>query len=1041
MTVVATASLPDAFGDVEHGYISDSQYKYRDHFLSALLWPQTVGLTTATSDKNYAMFFTVIYLLSNKFVDYEHLGYINISLSDLFLRLNLVLSAFPIEYLEDLIHRRLASIRAAYETLLLLTGFFKQESAFQLLITIGFRHDWIVVPIWGQKLLYYAVSMDLDNTVHWLIDKGCRPDIGRTEYFPCGPGQPEYYSIAICEAVRRGNLGCMHLLLDYCDVNAPIYYNPRGQSLSNFDCFLAEFDDDDANLEYGLNAFIQAGADVTKPVVRRHRRPRPLEIVIVDECQEEVSSQQEELRLSVLDYLFYFHRRLFDSISSKLNRTQPDLSRAYILLSLESGIQNLQQYVGRLARRIGQQRLSKFLKLLVAEQFLGCDFSGRKAVTDLKTVYALASCGISIAEVLEDCPDIFDRFVRLIREDYVYNMDAVRYLLDNGAHVGGPALSWLAQLPERQLVDLSPLVNHVGSLKEWHISIAEAASTNDFQAVEKLIPARVGLRADTTETNHTRLSLIARVIKSSAGKSMELPEMLDFLTKKGAPLRLSKRKPELIHLLRFVLALDHVDAAGRPTLQATIQYLISASYKDNLLLSVSPFGVLDACKSLSTFEQLFRHGAQLELGSPLAHWIDMGGGIGLVREMLAAGANPNARTCREQFPQTYKTPLEAAARNSKADIVELLLEEGADVNAVTDATALQAVCRRQLEFNEWDQEKLKIIQLLLARGADVNAAPGRRYGRTALQETARTGDLAAAKLLLLHNPMAKVNAPPCQLALVTPGEDGNYFNTPPWEWLGTALDIAAQNGRLDMVKLLLSYNALSYDRGENGYDGAIFIAEEGGHLAVADLIRQHALQDQRLPKHLRNPHLSEPPRCRPEHVRGYRSSSYHRHVSERSSETDSAESYSTDDDSDGSTGAGTGILPYEAVEEEPEAVEDTPSSFVVHPDVNKAFEAVSDHGVQSSTEPSTHAEFFTAATLDNNTWANKLDIDLEFEGNNVAALDQMYASHQMDFHTSTDLDVSLGSDIRQDLGVQYADGLEFELKSSERHVYEVYGED
>lgn len=324
--------------------------------------------------------------------------------------------------------------------------------------------------------------------------------------------------------------------------------------------------------------------------------------------------------------------------------------------------------------------------------------------------------------------------------------------------------------------------------------------------------------------------------------------------------------------------------------------------------------------------------------------------------------------------------------------MELLLEEGADVNAPAKgsdgATALQAVCARFLTFDVMDENKLKIIELLLARGADVNAAPARKMGLTALQATARTGDLAVAKVLLLNNPMADVNAPPCQ--------DGG---------LGTALDIAARFGRLDMAKLLLSYNALSGRHGETGYDGAISIAEEIGYLAVADLIRGHAKDDQRLPVHLRNPCLSEPPRHWSEY--GYTRDSDE--DSERSYGTESAESDETDDESDSSPEKDTSMT-YEVDErEETFTVQDIHS--VVYPDAKQASEAVYHRDVQNSTQPFTADIWPTATTLDTNSWADQRDLGLELEGHDGATLRPMYAPLQMDFGTSMDLDVSMGSDI------------------------------
>ncbi|EWY79857.1 hypothetical protein FOYG_17033 [Fusarium oxysporum NRRL 32931] len=113
---------------------------------------------------------------------------------------------------------------------------------------------------------------------------------------------------------------------------------------------------------------------------------------------------------------------------------------------------------------------------------------------------------------------------------------------------------------------------------------------------------------------------------------------------------------------------------------------------------------------------------------------------------------------------------------------------------------------------------LDIIDLLLQAGAHLNSPPSFFGGATALQIAAIKGNLGLAKQLLDLG--ARINARGAR-------QCGR-----------TALEGAAEHGRLDMLQLLLHSGTLTTGAGQLQFVRAVHFAEQSGHDAAADLLRQ-----------------------------------------------------------------------------------------------------------------------------------------------------------------------------------------------------------
>lgn len=834
--------------------------------LSAMLgspWA-VVPATPASHYKAYIYLSMAVYLFSNNLLELRMLdGICEPEQIRLVESLDAVFAAIPQRHLQALLHSRLASIRAAWEKFLIAAGRFKQPQVFKILVHLGILHNWFAGSRLGHDYLYFAASMNLVDIIQTLLGAGCRPDKRVVEFG--GSDDPSSKS-AITYALQCGHIRCAELMLKRCDVNAQLKDWPN-PTLSNWGYFVHSLGYIETTLERGLELFLEAGADVDLSLydlwlwrtTPSRRGPgyhySHLGKFYCDWSREHEDAGSQGFWPSILDYVFYFHRSTFDRAASRSRALDVEVTRAGILLSLETGRQDLGDYLSTRTTQFDSRHLGEFLEIVLAEQLMIVDQHSHKRDTDLPTVRRLMDFGVRIDRALAHPVNPLDVSIGRIQEDGSENEIAVlEFLLSQGVTVKSDNLVSAVQARGIRLLEI--MARHTMDLaQEGAMALARAASLNNMEAVDFFLDRGVDINSQVDD-----ISILARAILQWHPTTEDTVQMVRCLVERGAHLGLHTERQDPIELLEYLLSTNSYGESHPPNLLATVQYIVddvvgsrcfSPMPTSRVLESAAHRELLDDYSDgLAIFEHLFRHGAQLQPGSPLAAWIDAGGRAALVRDMLDAGADVNAYT---RYYAGCTTPLQAAAAQWNPDVVLLLIHEGADVNAPAKGfcgkTALQASCRYHLGSGDGPggasrEHQMRTIQLLLDHGADVNAAPERTTGLTAMQEAAMLGDLGVAMLLLRHG--ADVNAPGCENRSMNE-DDLN------------ALDLAADGGCIDMVKLLLNANALSQNRGETGYDGAIERAEKFGHQAVAELIRQHAAEMEN-DEDLRNPYLSQPPR-------------------------------------------------------------------------------------------------------------------------------------------------------------------------------------
>ncbi|XXG98306.1 hypothetical protein Hte_004629 [Hypoxylon texense] len=775
----------------------------------------------------------------------------------------ILINRVPKSVLIGLFQIDLPTIRATWECLVYCAGMFGYRGSFNFLIDVGLQHVGWVVP-GGASYLGFAASMGALDLVRSLLQAGARAD-GAIRMADQSP---------LVEAVATGNLECVELLLEKCDINRVVEngstYGIKGTTLTLFVAALGSggfvtplrqdhvyqqvsgilnqrkirvhLDLKNEQQARGVTMLLKGGANVDSRVNMEGTifglMHRLLEFYKIKEIPVEWYP-------TLLEISYYRNAALFHELLPYSSRRMEHVTRSGIWLSAEQGQKDLDEYLMSRPSDSSFDTMG-FLELFLAEQFLQPNMS-----IDTDVIQGLVEYGVDLKRA--SFPRNINYFLcRLVHMAQYLDDDEflviLRLFLCSGAVIDEEVLE--ASVEEKGINTLLVLSQHGADIaKDGGGALSLAAKFNNYKAVSWLLDAGVNINAAVHGHTLQGFQLGSVISLAAIGDSSHYGEwrehwlcssmsynMLVYLIECGAEL---KNNPDDPNSFPFLYCFLYHAEEDRSLLDKMKLFLDQKLKSHDLVGSEC---LLEVClcprlgmneeemeQRLAIFELLLEHGVPVVDTRVLPSLIyNYGDRHEITRKLLENVVDIDVYSGRDK--PTYTAVQAAALRGDNALVVELVMM-GAHINkpaaGLGGRTALQAACDLNPTSTEGKTEKMKLIQFLIERGAEINAPAGPDFGCTALQCAAMGGDMEAALLLLYH---------------------GAAVNDLPATGMGgfCALDGAARNGNLDMVKLLLNVGALSHRRGHSGYEGAIDLAKGIGHFALADLIREHAEREMKL---------------------------------------------------------------------------------------------------------------------------------------------------------------------------------------------------
>ncbi|MBW1976190.1 MAG: ankyrin repeat domain-containing protein, partial [Deltaproteobacteria bacterium] len=320
------------------------------------------------------------------------------------------------------------------------------------------------------------------------------------------------------------------------------------------------------------------------------------------------------------------------------------------------------------------------------------------------------------------------------------------------------------------------------------LSLQEAAAIGDVELVHSLLDNGVGVDSWDDSYYHTALQRAAM---------SDHKDIVELLLARGARIDARGGWPSGTAL----------DVALRENHQDIVKLLVAKGAEVSIY-GAAFIGDVDKVKGF--LERGGSVGTADATGQTLLHYATAGNWKDIAELLIANGANVNAVAGK------WKTPLGVAARTGSTDVAECLIANGADVNAGEGYwTPLQEAAY---------YGKKEMVELLLAKGADFNNVGEGSW--TPLHGALYAGNFDIVKLLLAK------------------GADVNVSNDKGWTPLHYAVD---WYGNLDIVKLLLSKGADVNAKDNNGKT-ALSYAIKHGYTEIVELLRKHGAREEEVRK-------------------------------------------------------------------------------------------------------------------------------------------------------------------------------------------------